>query len=225
MPVLIGRREIIVGGVGVLLSGGAQSQGPVAGRQPKLIVTPPQIEGPFYPYDLPAEVDSDLVRLSPDDAPALGQVVHFLGTVRSFGGRPIRDAIVEFWQADSRGKYRHPRDTAGPARDPRFQGYGRAVTDQAGSFRFRTVRPPAYRITPDGDDRRAPHFHVAVSTRGIRRLTTQLYIEGEPLNETDYWLLMVADPAQRASLIRPIEDGSAIERNAKRIQYDFVLIA
>ena len=56
-------------------------------------------------------------------------------------------------------------------------------------------------------------------------MTTQLYIEGEPLNDADAWLHMVADPVQRASLIRPMEDGSAIERNAKRIQYDIVMIA
>jgi protocatechuate 3,4-dioxygenase beta subunit len=224
MAILIGRRELIVGGMGALLVSGARAQPPLAG-QPRLVVTPPQIEGPFYPYDHPPETDTDLVRLSSDDAPALGEVVHFFGSVRSFGGRPVRDALVELWQADSLGKYRHPRDTSGPARDPRFQGYGRAITDETGSFRFRTIRPPAYRIVPEREDLRAPHFHLGISTRGIRRLTTQLYIEGEPLNETDYWLHMVADPAQRASLIRPIEDGSTIERNAKRIQYDIVLIA
>ena len=71
----------------------------------------------------------------------------------------------------------------------------------------------------------APHFHLSVSTLGVRRLTTQLYISGEPLNETDNWLHMVADPAQRAALIRPIEDGSAIERNAKLLRYDIVIIA
>lgn len=59
----------------------------------------------------------------------------------------------------------------------------------------------------------------------MRRLTTQLYIEGEPLNETDDWLHMVADPAQRASLIRPMEDGSALERTARLIRYDIVMVA
>jgi protocatechuate 3,4-dioxygenase beta subunit len=166
-----------------------------------------------------------LVRLSTDDAPALGEVVHVFGTVKSYGGRPYRDALVELWQADARGKYRHPDETQSERRDPRFQGYGRVMTDANGAFHFRTIRPIAYPFGPGPDDRRAPHKHLAVSTRGVRRLTTQLYVQGEPLNDTDRWLNMVADTAQRASLIRPYEDGSATERGAKRVQYDIVIIS
>lgn len=222
MTILIKRRELIIGGIGALITGSARAQ---AAPDTRLIVTPPQIEGPFYPYDPPAEIDADLVRLNTDDASALGQVVHLFGTVRRPDGRPYGNVTVELWQADARGKYRHPDDTAGLTRDPKFQGYGRTTTDEAGAFRFRTIRPPAYVIDPARDDRRAPHFHLAVSTRGVRRLTTQLYIEGELLNETDRWLHMVADPAQRAALIRPLEDGAAIERNALRAHYDIVMIA
>jgi protocatechuate 3,4-dioxygenase beta subunit len=222
MAGLVRRREFILGGMGALIAAPGLAQLPPRSR---LVVTPPQIEGPFYPYDYASEMDTDLVRLGTDDAPALGQLVHVLGTVRTPSGRPVRNAMVELWQADARGKYRHPADTAAPARDPNFQGYGRTVTDAAGSFRFRTIRPPAYLIDPARTDRRAPHFHLAVSTRGVRRLTTQLYIDGEPLNDTDHWLHMVADPAQRASLIRPITDGTALERNAGQVQYDIVMIA
>jgi protocatechuate 3,4-dioxygenase beta subunit len=222
MTILVARRELIIGGIGALVTSSARAHAPPATR---LIVTPPQIEGPFYPYDPLAETDTDLVRLATDDAPALGEVVHLFGTVRTISGRPYRNVTVELWQADSRGKYRHPGDTAGPARDTRFQGYGRTTTDEGGAFRFRTIRPPAYLMDPARDARRAPHFHLAVSTRGVRRLTTQLYIAGEPLNETDHWLHMVADPAQRASLIRPLQDGSALERNSKRIDYEIVMIA
>jgi protocatechuate 3,4-dioxygenase beta subunit len=214
LSISIKRRELILGSLGILITSGSRAQ---MSPQRPLVVTPPQIEGPYYPYDPPAEVDADLVRLGTDDAPALGQVVHLSGTVRAIGGQPYRNALVELWQADGHGKYRHPADTAGPARDPKFQGYGRIATDEAGGFTFRTIRPPAYLIDPARDYRRAP--------QGVRRLTTQLYIEGEPLNETDRWLHMVADPAQRAALIRPIEDGSAIERGAKRLRYDIVLIA
>jgi len=222
MTISIKRRELIIGGAGALITSIARSQ---TAPPTRLIVTPPQIEGPFYPYDAPAEIDADLVRLGIDEAPALGQVVHLFGTVRRPSGAGYGNVTVELWQADSRGKYRHPNDTAPPARDPKFQGYGRTTTDAAGAFRFRTIRPPAYVIDPARDDRRAPHFHLAVSTRGVRRLTTQLYIQGEPLNETDRWLHMVADPAQRGALIRPLEDGNAIERNAKRVEYNIVIIA
>jgi protocatechuate 3,4-dioxygenase beta subunit len=188
MTFQIGRRELILGSAGVLLAGSARAQPPV--------VTPPQIEGPFYPYQHPAETDWDLVRLSTDDAPALGEVVHVFGTVKGYGGRPYAGALVEMWQADSREKYRHPDETDSHKRDARFQGYGRTMTDADGAFRFRTIRPPAY-----------------------------LYVEGESLNASDQWLNMVADPLQRASLIRPYEDGSSVERGAKRVRYDIVIIA
>lgn len=217
MTFQIGRRELILGSAGVLLAGSARAQPPV--------VTPPQIEGPFYPYQHPAETDWDLVRLSTDDAPALGEVVHVFGTVKGYGGRPYANALVELWQADSREKYRHPDETDSHKRDARFQGYGRTMTDADGAFRFRTIRPPAYLYDEARGLRRAPHKHLAVSTRGVRRLTTQLYIEGESLNASDQWLNMVADPLQRASLIRPYEDGSAVERGAKRVRYDIVIIA
>jgi protocatechuate 3,4-dioxygenase beta subunit len=225
MNIHLRRRELIVGGAGLILAGGARGHQPPTPRTPRMVVTPPQIEGPFYPYEAPREIDSDLVRLSTNDAPAIGQVVHFTGKLQNIWGRPIGNATVELWQADARGKYRHPDDAPPPARDPRFQGFGRVVTDASGDFRFRTIRPVAYAFGARPEDRRAPHFHLAVSTRGTRRLTTQLYIEGEPLNETDLWLHMVADAAQRRSLIRPLQDGSAIERNAKRIHYDIVMVA
>lgn len=215
MPLHLGRRQIIVGGIGALVASSTRAQ--------RTVVTPPQIEGPFYPYDLPAHSDWDLVRLSTDDAPAIGEVVHVFGTVKSYSGRPHRGALVELWQADSRGKYHHPAEEESGKRDARFQGYGRTMTDGNGAFRFRTIRPVPYPFGPGADDRRAPHKHLAVSTRGVRRLTTQLYVRGEPLNETDHWLQMVADRAQRETLIRPYEDGSAVERGARRVHYDIVL--
>lgn len=231
MAVDVGRRELILGGAGLLLTGGAWAQNGGGRTQtgsaamPRPVVTPPQIEGPFYPYDLPAETDWDLVRLATDDAPAIGEVVHVFGTVKGYGGRPYANALVELWQADTSEKYRHPDQQDSGKRDARFQGYGRVMTDAAGAFRFRTIRPPAYLYDAARGLRRAPHKHLAVSSRGVRRLTTQLYIKGEPLNDTDHWLNMVADRDQRASLIRPYEDGSAVERGAKRVHYDIVIIA
>jgi protocatechuate 3,4-dioxygenase beta subunit len=213
----IGRRELIVGGAGVLLAGSARAQPPV--------VTPPQIEGPFYPYQLPAETDCDLVRLSTDDAPALGagraRVRHRQGLWRA----ALRQCAGRAVAGGQPGEIPSSGGDDSHKRDVRFQGYGRTMTDAAGAFRFRTIRPPAYLYDEAKGLRRAPHKHLAVSTRGVRRLTTQLYVEGEPLNASDHWLNMVADPLQRASLVRPYLDGSAVERGTKRVQYDIVIIA
>jgi len=184
------------------------------------IVTAQQVEGPFYNYDLPKVHDADLVRLLAGDAPALGQVTHVLGTVQQWSGRPVTGALVEIWQCDANGRYHHPDDHEARPLDPRFQGYGRTLTDASGGFRFRTIRPVAYGI--GGGEMRTPHIHLALSTRGVRRLTTQLYVEGEALNEKDSEVAKLL-PVQRAGLIRPFVDGSQLEAGAQMVRYDLIL--
>lgn len=191
-------------------------------RAAERLVTPPQVEGPFYNYDLPKTHDTDLVRLLAGDAPALGQVTHVFGTLQRFTGAPVAGALVEVWQCDANGRYHHPDDREPRPLDPRFQGYGRMTTDGSGGFRFRTIRPVAYAIS-GGGAMRTPHIHLAVSTRGVRRLTTQLYVEGEGLNGRDGELAKLL-PVQRQALIRPFVDGSHIEAGAQTVKYDVVLI-
>lgn len=190
-------------------------------RAAEKIITPPQVEGPFYPYELPLIHDNDLVQLRAGDARAIGQVVHLFGTARGWSGRPIGNLLVELWQCDANGKYHHPADSEKRTRDPRFQGYGRTHTDANGSFHFRTIRPVSYAAGPDLV--RTPHIHIAASWKGIRRLTTQLYVAGEPLNEKDSELAKLL-PAQRPALIRPWTDGSSIEAGALQAHYDLLLI-
>lgn len=186
------------------------------------VITSQQAEGPFYNYDLPKAHDADLVRLLAGDAPALGQVTHVLGTVQEFTGEPVAGALVEIWQCDANGRYHHPDDNEPRPLDPRFQGYGRALTDPSGGFRFRTIRPVAYATSEDGEWR-TPHIHLALSTRGVRRLTTQLYVEGEALNEKDAEVAKLL-PVQRPGLIRPFVDGSHLEPGAQTVRYDLILV-
>ena len=184
------------------------------------IITPPQVEGPFYPYERPAVDDSDLVQIRSGDARALGQVVHLFGVARSWSGVPMRGLQIELWQCDANGKYHHPADREARKPDLRFQGYGRTVTDDKGGFHFRTIRPVSYAAP---NTVRTPHIHIAASSKGVRRLTTQLYIAGEPLNDGDGELAKLL-PAQRPALIRPWTDGSSIEPGALQAHYDLLLI-
>ena len=203
--------------VGALTALGAA--GPL--RAAEKIITPPQVEGPFYPYDLPLIHDADLVQVRAGDARAIGQVVHLFGTARGWSGRPIRNLLVELWQCDANGKYHHPEDREKRSPDPRCQGYGRTLTDSSGGFHFRTIRPVSYAAGPNLV--RTPHIHIAASLRGVRRLTTQLYIAGEPLNDNDFELAKLL-PAQRPALIRPWTDGRNIEPGALQAHYDLLLI-
>jgi protocatechuate 3,4-dioxygenase beta subunit len=151
-----------------------------------LVPTPRQTPGPFYPPDLPLDSDNDLVRVAGRGNPALGTVTHVAGRVLDLGGRPIAGAEVEIWQCDANGRYLHPADPGRKPRDDGFQGYGRTLTDTAGGYRFRTIRPVPY-------PGRTPHIHFGVRAPGLPPLVTQMYVAGEPLNATDFIFNAIED--------------------------------
>src|SRR5690606_26639932 len=97
-----------------------------------------------------------------------GVVTHLRGRVLDARGAPMPGAVVEIWQCDALGRYRHPRDRQ-DGRDPGFQGRGRLSTGPDGSYAFRTIRPVPY-------PGRTPHIHLAVAVSGREPLVTQLYI-------------------------------------------------
>ncbi len=171
-----------------------------------LVATPRQSEGPFYPRHFPADVDADLVQVAGQSGRAKGTVTYLTGTLVSESGAVVGGAEIEIWQCDANGVYHH----VGPlpqGADRGFQGYGKTHTDAAGTFRFRTIRPVPY-------PGRTPHIHVIVSGRGLTRLTTQLYVEGEPLNARDGLLNSIADPAARRTLMMTLAPAPEIEPGA-----------
>ena len=103
---------------------------------------------------------------------------------------------------------------ATPTADENFQGYGQTISDAAGGYRFRTIRPVPY-------PGRTPHIHFAVSGPGFPRFVTQMYVAGEPQNERDGVLMSVPDPDARARLIVPLEP--AAEPGALAATFDIVL--
>jgi len=143
-----------------------------------LTKTPRQTEGPFYPDELPLDTDNDLIRINDAATPAVGTITHFSGTVRTPAGSPVRNALVEIWQADARGHYIHGRSGGRGEPDENFQGYGRFLTASGGEYYFRTIEPVPY-------GPRTPHIHVAVSVKGRRVLTTQCYVRGHERNSRD----------------------------------------
>jgi len=121
---------------------------------------------------------------------------------------------VEIWQCDALGRYHHPQDRGGG--DPNFQGFGHTVTDADGGYRFRTIKPVPY-------PGRAPHIHFAVMGGGLRRLTTQMYVAGHPLNQGDWILNSVGDIRARERLIVSLAPAADIEPGALAGQFDIVL--
>ncbi len=180
-----------------------------------LVPTPRQTPGPFYPNHLPLDSDNDLVKVAGRPQPAAGQVTHIFGRVLDQSGRPLIGARVEIWQCDAFGHYHHPRDRGGQA-DPNFQGYGSMAVNDDGAFRFRTIKPVAY-------TGRTPHIHFAVSGAGIERLTTQMYVAGEPRNQHDGILNRVRDRVARARLLVDLQAAPDLEAGALAGRFDIVL--
>lgn len=180
-----------------------------------LTETPSQVEGPFYPDKLPLDTDNDLILIQDSITPAIGEITHLSGTVRTTAGSPVRNALVEIWQADSDGNYIHTQSRGGGERDPHFQGYGRFLTGGKGEYYFRCLKPTPYTF-------RTPHIHVAVSLGNQRVLTTQCYIRGHELNANDRLLNRAPEKLRPLLLLdfRPLEGSKAGELTA---QFDIVI--
>jgi protocatechuate 3,4-dioxygenase beta subunit len=171
-----------------------------ARAQTPLRATPRQTEGPFYPVELPADRDHDLLANGPRNY-TKGQATWLAGTVRDTRGAPLADAAVEIWQCDQDGHYHHPGDRG--RADPAFQGFGSVVADEQGRYRFRTLRPAPY-------SGRTPHIHLKVKQGSRELLTTQVYVAGDPGNERDgLWRrLSAADRDALTVAFAPGSDGA-----------------
>jgi len=170
-------------------------------------LTPFNTVGPFFKVmlrDRPEGSDSlatDATR---------GQRITIEGRLTDGAGAPILDGLVEIWQADAEGRYRHPGDPRGGGADPHFTGFGRVSTGVDGTFAFHTIKPGIV------SEEQAPHILVSVLARGIMtRCWTRLYFEGEDLNRTDSILAIVPADRRDTLLARRIADG--------RYRFDIVL--
>ncbi len=169
--------------------------------------TPTQSEGPFFPANPQDDTDADLTRIDGHDQRAAGEIIVVSGRVLDGDGVPVQDALVDVWHANSSGRYNHPADRSAAPLDPHFQGWGQLVTGTDGGYRFRTIMPGAYAASRDWQ--RPPHIHFKVRRTGFEELTTQMYFEAEPLNETDRILqaLPAADREKVVVSFSPGRDG------------------
>ena len=132
--------------------------------------------------------------------------------------------LVEIWQANASGRYRHQRDGWPGSLDPNFTGGGRTVTDAEGRYRFLTVRPGAYPWGNHVNAWRPAHIHLSLFGWSFsQRLVTQMYFPDDPLLALDPILGSVPDPAARRRLVSSYDHSLTEPEWALGFRWDIVL--
>jgi protocatechuate 3,4-dioxygenase alpha subunit len=136
-----------------------------------------------------------------------GERITVSGRIVDGDGRPVNDAMLEMWQANSHGRYAHPEDTRDDLPlDEGFTGWGRVTTDEDGRFRFNTIKPG--RVAADDGNLQAPHLNVTIFMRGmLKQLITRMYFDGDAANARDPVLSRVPQARRSTLMARPVAGG------------------
>src|SRR5205823_12210998 len=141
----------------------------------------------------------------------LGERIIVTGRVRDEAGKPIRDALIEVWQANAAGRYRHDVDQHRAPLDPNFSGAGRCLTDEDGRYRFVSIKPGAYPWKNHPNAWRPAHIHFSLFGRHFRsRLVTQMYFPGDPLMARDPILQSIPDQSGRERLVSRFDPETTV---------------
>jgi protocatechuate 3,4-dioxygenase, beta subunit len=141
-----------------------------------------EISGPRYGREWVGGLDADLTRNGRVNGEPLGERIVVSGRVLDEEARPMRNTLLEIWQANAAGRYIHKTDQHDAPIDPNFRGSGRCVTDEHGRYRFLTIKPGAYPWRNHHNAWRPNHIHISLFGPGFAsRLVTQMYFPGDPL--------------------------------------------
>jgi len=178
--------------------------------------------GPVFDSRLVQAGDNDLTTGHPG-AP-IGQLIYVHGRVLDEDGRPVRGALVEIWQANAGGRYRHKVDTYDVPLDPNFTGEGHTVTDGNGYYCFKTIKPGPYPWGNHHNAWRPSHIHFSLFGAGIlSRLVTQMYFPGDPLQPLDPIFNSIPNEAARQRLVSRLDMQRAESNHALAYAFDVVL--
>ncbi len=183
-----------------------------------------EVTGPVFGHGDIGPLDNDLILNYAKTGQPIGERIIMHGRVLDGSGRPVPGVLVENWQANAGGRYRHRNDTYVAPVDPNFGGCGRTITDAVGRYAFRTVKPGPYPYRNRGNDWRPAHIHFSVFGTGFaQRLITQNYFEGDPLIARDSILGTIPDPAARERLVAKLDLDAAVPLDTLAYRWDIVL--
>ena len=183
-----------------------------------------EITGPVFGHNELGPLDNDLIlNYARDGELPIGERILVHGRVLDENARPVRNALVEFWQANAGGRYRHKKDTYLAPIDPNFGGCGRMLTDEEGYYYFRTIKPGPYPWRNWVNDWRPAHIHFSIHGLAFaQRLITQMYFPGDPLLDLDP--IYQATPAEaRGRLVSSLSLDVTKEGFGLGYEFDIVL--
>jgi protocatechuate 3,4-dioxygenase, beta subunit len=195
-----------------------------APKQPLVLVpnTLSEVTGPVFGHSDIGEDDNDLTRQQGGEA--LGERITVTGRVLDEDGRAIPGALIEIWQANAAGRYRHRVDQHEAPLDPNFTGCGRMLSDSEGRYRLLTVKPGAYPWKNHHNAWRPAHIHFSLLGAGLlTRLVTQMYFPGDPLLPYDPIFNSVPDEKARARLISSFDWETTTPGYALGFRFDIIL--
>jgi protocatechuate 3,4-dioxygenase, beta subunit len=185
---------------------------------------PEEIErfSPAFGHTDVSPLESDLTIAH--SAEPLGERITVSGHVVDGDGRPVRNQLVEIWQANSAGRYVHKRDQHPAPLDPNFTGVGRAITGDDGEYSFQTIKPGPYPWRNHVNAWRPAHIHFSLfGSAFTQRLVTQMYFPGDPLFALDPIYQSIADPAARQRLIGQYDHNLSVPEYSLGYRWDIVL--
>jgi protocatechuate 3,4-dioxygenase, beta subunit len=217
---------------------------PLGDRKPRPHTQPPYLYEPYRstleraPHLPPLELAPTCTELTGPtfDVPSLsdltagfagqplGERIHVGGRVLDESGRPVPNTLIEVWQCNAAGRYLHAGDRHDAPLDPNFTGVGRLSTDDAGSYRLRTIKPGAYPWSNHENAWRPAHIHFSLfGPAWSTRLVTQMYFPGDPLLAADPIFNSISDAPARGRLVAALDWEHAVPEFALGYRFDIVL--
>ena len=181
--------------------------------------------GPVFGHDMLGPLDNDLIlNFAQPGEMALGPRIIVRGRVLDQTGRPVPNCLIEVWQANAGGRYRHKNEAYLAPLDPNFGGCGRMVTDENGAYEFRTVTPGPYPWPNGMADWRPAHIHFSLMGQAFsQRLITQMYFEGDPMIWQCPIVGSIDDTEAINSLVASLDMAEAVPMDARVYKFDIVL--
>ncbi len=186
---------------------------------------PSEETGPTFGHDKIGALDNNLIlNWTKGAAPAVGERILMHGRVLDENGRAVPETLIEIWQANAGGRYRHKKDGYLAPLDPNFGGCGRTLTDANGCYQFLTIRPGAYPWPNRGNDWRPMHIHISVYGHSFgQRLNTQMYFEGDPLIDRCPIAATIRNRSQLDRLVAPLDMAASRPLDFLAYKFDIVL--